>query len=377
MPAAPASEAVAMGRQWPDRASLLPDGRPLSSSSQPAAFLTGARMSHMLTVVLCNFNHARFLPDSLAALISQTRQADELIVIDDASTDNSVAVVESLLPRLPNARVLRNGRNLGVVANMNRGLAIARGQVVYFAAADDVTYPTLFAKGMALLDAYPRAGLFSARSELLDAAGHVAGLLPTPLPLREPGFVDPSAAARQLMRDDGWFMGNTTLYRRGALTEIGGFPEELQAFTDGYVSRLLALKHGACFSPEALGAWRRMEGGMAWSQTTSTEKTMQLIGLVERKMAEAGKIFPAGYLQRWKRRHLFGAWRFALVDARRRAGSRSTIWRLWALSVEIICTAWWFVTLRPWDVVAVGRRRWQSMRVGRIGAIGGLPDKCG
>ena len=46
----------------------------------------------MLTVVLTNYNHARFLPFALDALLNQTRPADELIVIDDASKDNSMVL---------------------------------------------------------------------------------------------------------------------------------------------------------------------------------------------------------------------------------------------------------------------------------------------
>ena len=46
----------------------------------------------MLTVILPNFNHARFLDQALGALVKQSKPADEVIIIDDASTDDSVAV---------------------------------------------------------------------------------------------------------------------------------------------------------------------------------------------------------------------------------------------------------------------------------------------
>lgn len=126
------------------------------------------------------------------------------------------------------------------------------------------------------------------------------------------------------------------------------------AFADGYVSRLLALKQGACFSPSVLAAWRQTEGGVAWSQTISLEKTNKLIAAVERKMAADG-VFPPGYAERWKRRHLFGALRFRLVQERRSAQALSRT--LLHLVREQWLTAWWFATLRPWDVYAVLRRR--------------------
>src|SRR6266852_1304000 len=125
----------------------------------------------MLSVILTSYNYARYLPAALQALAGQTRPADELIVIDDGSTDDSVAIINSCLDRFAEPRLVQNPRNLGTVANLNRGLELARGEVVYFAAADDVTYPALFERGMALLEEHPRAALFSARIAIIDAEG--------------------------------------------------------------------------------------------------------------------------------------------------------------------------------------------------------------
>src|SRR5260370_20808691 len=156
------------------------------------------------------------------AVVHAPPPADEIIVIDDASTDDSVAVASSFRDRHPNFRFGRNCRNLGCVPTLNRGLVLARGSIVYFGAADDLTEPTLFARGVALLETYPQAALFSARSYVIDAKGQGLGMIPTPIPLPVPGFIDRDTAARVLMREDGWFMGNTTLYRRGAARHVRG-----------------------------------------------------------------------------------------------------------------------------------------------------------
>ena len=57
---------------------------------------------------LTNYNHARYLPQSLGALLAQSRPADELIVIDDASTDNSIEVIQDLVSQAPYVTFLRN-----------------------------------------------------------------------------------------------------------------------------------------------------------------------------------------------------------------------------------------------------------------------------
>jgi glycosyltransferase involved in cell wall biosynthesis len=310
----------------------------------------------MLSVVTPNFNHARYLPAALDALLSQTRPADEIIIIDDASTDDSIAVISSYLSRHSQLRLLRNPKNLGCVASMNRGLAEARGSVIYFAAADDVSYPTLFARGLALLDEYPGAALFSARTDRIDACDARLGVVPSPIPRGSPGFISPDASARALMREDGWFAGNTTLYRRDALVDLGGFPEELGSLTDGYVSRLLALRYGACYSPEILAAWRRLEGGLAWSQTSDAAALDKLVATAMRTMAKDPTLFPPGYAKRWRGRFVYGVRRFELNEAKRRAGANGKAARLTAMAREFALAPWLFLRLRPWDAGRVARR---------------------
>jgi glycosyltransferase involved in cell wall biosynthesis len=316
----------------------------------------------MLSVVLTSYNYARFLPAALTALAAQTRQPDELIVIDDCSSDDSVDVITSFLGRFAEARLVWNKNNLGTVANLNRGLELARGEIVYFAAADDIVYPRLLERGMELLKAHPEAALFSARSDVIDLHGVRETTLATAMPLRQPGFVDPAAIGRQLMRDDNWLTGNTTLYRRDALAAAGGFAPDLGSFSDGYVSRLLAFRHGACYSPEVLGAWRRHSGGYAWSQTTDWGRTQQLVAAVRQRMGTAGPSFPAGYVHRWAQRYLFGARRFALTRRTEAARSRGFLALGWARTREVLASLVLFAAYRPWDVAAVARRRLSARR---------------
>src|SRR5260370_22041932 len=67
-----------------------------------------------VSVLLPNYNHAAFLPRALQALANQTLQAAEIIIVDDASSDESVAIIESYATSLPNLRLIRNSQNLGV-----------------------------------------------------------------------------------------------------------------------------------------------------------------------------------------------------------------------------------------------------------------------
>ena len=153
-----------------------------------------------LSVILTSYNYARYLPAALVALAAQTRPPDEVIVIDDGSADDSVAIINAFLGRFAAPLLVQNPRNLGTIANLNRGLELARGEVVYFAAADDVAYPALLERGMGLLDGHPGAALFSARSDIIDTEGRVESTLATAIPLPHPGYIAPDVVARILMR---------------------------------------------------------------------------------------------------------------------------------------------------------------------------------
>ena len=324
----------------------------------------------MLSLVLTNYNHARYLPTALEGLARQTRPLDQAIFIDDASADESVSIFEQYLPRFKNATLIRNAKNAGVVANLNRGLELATGDFVYFGAADDLVYSNLFERATGLLTAHPRAGLFSALSDIMDEGGKILGTFPTPIPIGKPGYLNPAETAKHLLEDDGWFMGNTTVYRRQALADAGGFPIELNAFTDGYMSRLMALKFGACFSPEILCAWRRLEGGVSSAQSLDLAKTMRVIELVEKRIGQEGDTFPKGYARRWRGRHLFASQRYGLTQDTRRAREAGGSAHYAALAREWILTGWLFVTLRPQDLLTVARRRIrQLLRARNDGAV--------
>jgi glycosyltransferase involved in cell wall biosynthesis len=305
----------------------------------------------VLTTIVPNFNHAKFLPEALTSLIDQIRPSDELIVIDDHSTDHSVDIIESLLPRHPNARLVRNSQNKGCNANLNIGLRMARGSFVHFAAADDLFNSDLYRRGVEMLETYTQAAIFSARSDVVDASGRqLQEAMPRPgYPLSEPGFICPAAAARYLLREDSWFMGNTTIYRTSCLREEGGFPEELFALADGFMCRFLTLKYGACFAPNVLGSWRRTAGGMASSLSENLGSAQVYFAAAEARMSAAGTVFPTAYVRRWRARQEFAIRRRALSNSKGNVplNALAPVQRWFS---EKVLTVWLAVRWRPWDI---------------------------
>ena len=97
-----------------------------------------------LSVVLPNYNHADKLPRAIHALLRQELTPDEIVVVDDASADDSVAVIQSLQREHPSIKLIRHETNRGAPAALNTGLNAAQGEYVYFGAADDFVLAGFF-----------------------------------------------------------------------------------------------------------------------------------------------------------------------------------------------------------------------------------------
>ena len=333
----------------------------------------------LVSVVVPNYNHGEFLPRCLAAIEAQTHRPYEVVLIDDASSDNSIEVIEQFSPRLPRFRLIRHDENLGVVAGMNEGLHLASGTHVLFAAADDWIEPDLIAESVRWLNRYPESGLCSALTRLADEKGAIAGPFRTPLPRWTAGYISPAEAVRQLANDDTWFNGNTTIVNRSAAIAAGGYRPELASFCDGFLNANLAWSHGACFIPRFLAVWRRLETGYAASVTANPDSLVKIFNAI-RYISTGGDV-PKQCSGRWSARWQFMAARGALEpcpEVRRQqllsivpANIRALVSLLEHLArIPLIgrlsASAFLFFLLRLRDIAPVARRRLEWIALGGI-----------
>jgi hypothetical protein len=207
------------------------------------------------SVVVPNYNHAHYLEAALHAHLGQSIPPLEIIVVDDASTDGSCAVVERVATTHPRVRLVRLPRNGGVNPAINRGLHEACADYVYVSAADDLVMPQFAAHSLGVATTYPGAGLcFSDPAVTMGDSGVVE---PRPLALSpHPCLFSPADIERYLKRSPFGVPSFTVLYRLDALLALGGFVEELRWWADTFASCVLALRHGACYVPEVLAVFR-------------------------------------------------------------------------------------------------------------------------
>lgn len=204
----------------------------------------------LVSVILPNRNHGHFLPRALDGLLVQSYRHTEILVIDDASSDNSREVVGDYLARDARLQLLELTKHHGINQAVAATLPRIRGEYLYLAAADDLVAPSLLEKLVAQLDQHKGAGLcFSDPTEFQESGRVVA----FPLYLSDvPVFYEPAHIVSIFQRNYFHISSNATLYRTVHFRAAGGFRPELDRFSDWFVTYILALRHGACYVPEQL-----------------------------------------------------------------------------------------------------------------------------
>ena len=83
-----------------------------------------------ISVAMCTYNGARFLPEQLESITMQTRLPDELVICDDQSTDESAEIIKAFLPHAPFAvRLEVNESNRGSTKNFEKAIGLCQGEI--------------------------------------------------------------------------------------------------------------------------------------------------------------------------------------------------------------------------------------------------------
>ena len=267
-----------------------------------------------LSVIVPNFNHAALLPRSLTALLRQETPATEIIVVDDASVDDSVSVIESFQQRHESIKLIRHPTNRGVPTALNAGLAAASGDLVYFAAADDFVLPGFFSAASNALRAHAAAAFFCSWVVIVDRNCKIIGFRPFSAPWTEDRYVSAETVIRESSGSDNWAVGPSVIYRRGLLAGFGGFDASLGSFCDGLAVRQLAFRHGFFFSTKVLAAWEVYPESYSARSALASGKNLRLIEAAKRRMAAT---LPSGVNQQYpallERRLRFNMARLSLI----------------------------------------------------------------
>jgi glycosyltransferase involved in cell wall biosynthesis len=202
-------------------------------------------------VVVPNYNHAQYLPRCLTALAEQSVLPLEIIVMDDASKDNSVEVVEEFVRRYPVIRLHRNEKNMGVFGTSNLGLQMIKGDYVIIAAADDEVLPGFIEKSAAILRQHPQAAFSCTIGDWVELGTGLNWHVGVPMG-KEPCYISPQRMFEMERQGKFFIASNSTIFRTDIIRGMGGFNPEFRWQADWFAFTVAGFRHGLCFVPEAL-----------------------------------------------------------------------------------------------------------------------------
>jgi glycosyltransferase involved in cell wall biosynthesis len=175
--------------------------------------------SPTVSVVIPCFNQGRFLGEALASVLAQTRPADEIVVVDDGSTDDTTAVAR----RCPRVRCVRQP-NSGLASARNTGLMHTNCDYLVFLDADDRLRPDALEVGVRELDAHPACALVWGRCVRIDENGRQLPTVPPPPVLGD--------AYEALLRNNFIWTPAVVMFRRAMCAPLMRFNPAVDASAD-------------------------------------------------------------------------------------------------------------------------------------------------
>jgi glycosyltransferase involved in cell wall biosynthesis len=123
----------------------------------------------MISVGLCTYNSEKYLPEQLETIIHQTLRVNEIVVIDDASTDQTIQILNDYAKRYPDLfRIIRNEKNRGARKNFERALAETKGEVIFLSDHDDCWLPEKVEKVVAYFNGHPQDKVVFTNAVFMD-----------------------------------------------------------------------------------------------------------------------------------------------------------------------------------------------------------------
>jgi len=176
----------------------------------------------LVSIICLCFNHEKFIDEALQSVLAQDYPNIEVIIVDDASTDNSVQVINSLLQKHPAIQFIGNQQNEGNCRSFNKGLAKSKGKYIIDLALDDVLISDRVSLGVSELEKLGNQyGVHYGNVTLISEDGTVTGSIAPAANQQTEGNL------YSLLIEKFILSAPSMLMRRSVLEKLDGYDEAL------------------------------------------------------------------------------------------------------------------------------------------------------
>jgi glycosyltransferase involved in cell wall biosynthesis len=204
-----------------------------------------------IAAIIPLYNGAAFIEQTLESVFSQTRVPDEIVVVDDRSTDNGAEV--AFRAAGGHATILRCEVNGGQSSARNKGVAYSKANLIALLDQDDIWYPTHLAELSELFTASSSLGWAYSNIDYIDVAGNMIRRSA----LTTHGSTHPKRLASHCAGEDMHILPSSSLIKRDAFDAVGGFDTRLSGYEDDDLFyRLFRAGYDNAYLEKPLSAWR-------------------------------------------------------------------------------------------------------------------------
>jgi glycosyltransferase involved in cell wall biosynthesis len=236
----------------------------------------------LVSVIMPSYNHQRFVQEAIQSVLNQTFGDIELIVIDDASKDNSADIIKSAAKKDDRIRAVFHTENKGIARTMNEGVEKAEGKFLAFLDSDDLWTGNKLEREIEVL-ARDESLMVWSEGLVVDVSGHSAGIT----------FSRMHHASRR--QKDGYlfeellkgnYISTQSLVLKTKYVKEIGFDEELVYLNDYRMLLELSKIHRFCFIDEPLFKYRLHDGNTIFSNRDRWRRDE--VGLYEKTLKQYG-----------------------------------------------------------------------------------------
>lgn len=220
-----------------------------------------------ISVIIPSYNHEKFIGDAIKSVLSQTFQDFEIIIIDDGSSDNSVAVIKTFHD--PRIKFLLNEKNRGAVYTTNKMVELASGEYIALLNSDDLWESTKLEKQLKFLEDNKNYGAVFAQANIIKEDGS----------LLENGSRNDGAIFEQPNKtrfkwlNHFFYLGNalchpSMLIRKEVYQEVGLYNPLMASLPDFDMWVRVCLKYEIYVLPEKLVKFRILDNNANASSAT-------------------------------------------------------------------------------------------------------------
>lgn len=225
----------------------------------------------LVTVVVPSYNHSQYVARTIESVAAQSYGNIEVVVIDDASSDNSVDVLEDLQERF-DFKLVVHIENRGLPATLNEGIMLSNGSYVCVVASDDYWPSDKIARQVAVMSEYPEVAVSYGCQEGFSDSGDIRRYsLKASEGVKENLF-------GELITWETTIPALTAMVRRSVYDEVG-FYDESVAIEDWCMWLRISKKYPFYFINETLGYYRLHENNMSKKMLWMVEEKRKILDL--------------------------------------------------------------------------------------------------